>query len=93
MPIDENQLATDIKTATEENRKAEIKESEIRQILANLNSLVMIEEKVPNNTGGFDLIKNMPEDRAMGGKKMTVTRRQEIYTVNKTKLDALIASG
>ena len=93
MPIDEDQLTKDIQTAQTEHQKASLKESESRHVLRNFSSIVMIETKIPNNSGGFDIVKELPQDTQIIGKKMTVVRRQEIYTENKKKLDALIASG
>lgn len=60
----------------------------LRQILQNFESIQKRAKQVPNTTGGYDIVYEMPNDEK-NFKAMSQQQRDEIFTINKTKFESL----
>lgn len=90
MPVDDAVLETEIARAQVEYQTVSDKEHKLRNILRNFESIKKITQKIPNTSGGFDVVEKIPLDKGTG-KELTVARRDNIFNENKTLLDAVLA--
>lgn len=88
MSFTDDDLDTALTSLYSKSRILNEKRQELRDIERNLESLKKIERRTQNPSGGFDVVKEEPIDQGTN-KTMTATRKNEVYTKSKARLDVV----
>lgn len=79
MELDNKLITNNLKILKDELRIVNTQKIKLEEIINGYYSIQEIEEKIPNNKGGYDLIKKTPNIRNLS-KTLLVQEREITYT-------------